>query len=255
MLYLDTLSDLLENTGLNDKSIIEFDMLNSTYDFSDYYLEENTPSINRITFDSASGDYSIKFKNDINELKSILTENHDSASTKYEVITKDLRNPFILEGSDITNVHVYFDTAIYSLTREQLETKDIEAIGSLLHDMYDYKGSKTYFDFNAKKNEADPTSKNKDFRDFINEGHSTKGILDLLNNSTIYYAKFNFDGTDVKVGEDTTKTTFASKGLVFNNIMEVTVKFGTADVKVSMASNFEGANKYEKAKKYCRDTW
>ena len=245
----NTISDLLDNTGLNDKSIIEFDMANSTsYDFSSYYLKENTPSINRITFDSASGDYSIKFKNDINELKSILTENHDSASTKYEVITKDLRNPFILEGSDITNVHVYFDTAIYSLTREQLETKDIEAIGSLLHDMYDYKGSKTYFDFNAKKNEADPTSKNKDFRDFINEGHSTKGILDLLNNSTIYSAKFNFDGTDVKVGEDTTKTTFASKGLVFNNIMEVTVKFGTADVKVSMASNFEGANKYEKAK-------
>lgn len=242
----NTISDLLANTGLNDKSIIEFDMLDSTsYDFSDYYLEKT--SINKITFDSVSGDYSIKFKNDINELKSILTVNHDSTSTKYEVITKDFRDPFILKGSDITNVHVYFDTAIYSLTREQLETKDITAIGSLLHDMYDYEGSNTYFDFNDKST-ADP-ARNKDFRDFIHEGHSTKGILDLLNNSTIYSAIFNFDGTNVKAGEDTTKTTFDSRGLVFNNILEVTVKFGTTDVKVSMASNIDGANKYEKARK------
>ena len=248
----NTISDLLANTGLNDKSIIEFDMLNSTsYDFSSYYLEENTPSINRITFDSASGDYSIKFKDGVDELKSILTVNHDSASTNYEVITKDLRNAFKLEGSDISNVHVYFDTAVYSLSRQQLAEKDIEAIGSLLDSLFTETNPATgegeYFDFNDKST-ADPT-RNNDFRDFIHEGHSTKGIFDLLNNSTIYSGKFNFDGTDVKVGEDNTKTTFDSKGLVFNNILEVTVKFGTTDVKVSMASNIDGANKYEKARK------
>lgn len=249
----DTLSDLLENTGLNDKSIIEFDMANSTYyDFSSYYLEENTPSINRITFDSSNGKYSVKFITG-EELNRVLTVN-DLGSNKYEAITKDLRNPFTLEGVDggvISNVHVYFDTAIYSLSRQQLAEKDIEAIGSLLGSMFKVTNTATgegeYFDFNDKST-ADPT-RNKDFRDFIHEGHSTKGIFDLLNNSTIYSGKFNFDGTDVKVGEDITKTTFASRGLVFNNILEVTVKFGTTDVKVSMASNIDGANKYEKARK------
>ena len=249
----NTISDLLANTGLNDKSIIEFDMANSTsYSFFDYYLEENTPSINRITFDSVSGDYSIKFKDGIDELKSILAVNHDSTSTKYEVITKDLRNPFKLEGSDITNVHVYFDTAIYSLSRQQLAEKDIEAIGSLLDSLFTetnpVTGEGEYFDFNAKS-KTDPT-RNNDFRDFRHEGHSTKGIFDLLKDSTIYSGKFNFDGTDVKVGGDAANTTFASKGLVFNNIMEVTVNLPTiGSVKVSMASNFDGANKYEKAKK------
>lgn len=244
----DTLSDLLENTGLNDKSIIEFDMLNSTsYDFSDYYLEENTPSINRITFDSSNGKYSVKFITG-EELNPVLTVN-DLGSNKYEVITKDLRNPFTLEGVEggvITNVHVYFDTAIYSLTREQLAKKDITAIGSLLKDMYD-PASHKYFDFNAKS--TIDTTRNKDFRDFRHEGHSTKGIFDLLKDSTIYSGEFNFDGTDVKVGRDATKTTFASRGLVFNNILEVTVDFNETKVPVSLASNFDGANKYKKSEK------
>ncbi len=247
----NTISDLLANTGLNDKSIIEFDIANSTYyDFSSYYLEENTPSINKITFDSSNGKYSFKFKTG-EDFTSKLTIN-DLGSNKYEAITKDLRNPFTLEGVSsgvISNVHVYFDTAIYSLTREQLETKDIAAIGSLLESMFTVTNPATgegkYFDFNDKST-TDPT-RNNDFRDFIHEGHSTKGILDVLNNSTIYSAKFNFDGTDAKVGEDATNTTFASRGLVFNNILEVTVKFGTIDVKVSMASNFDGSNQYEKA--------
>lgn len=244
----DTLSDLLENTGLNDKSIIEFDMLNSTsYDFSDYYLEENTPSINRITFDSSNGKYSVKFITG-EELNPVLTVN-DLGSNKYEVITKDLRNPFTLEGVEggvISNVHVYFDTAIYSLTREQLAKKDIAAIGSLLKDMYDPKKHE-YFDFNAKS--TIDTTRNKDFRDFRHEGHSTKGIFDLLKDSTIYSGEFNFDGTDVKVGRDATKTTFASRGLVFNNILEVTVDFNETKVPVSLASNFDGANKYKKSEK------
>lgn len=244
----DTLSDLLENTGLNDKSIIEFDMLNSTsYDFSDYYLEENTPSINRITFDSSNGKYSVKFITG-EELNPVLTVN-DLGSNKYEVITKDLRNPFTLEGVEggvISNVHVYFDTAIYSLTREQLAKKDIAAIGSLLKDMYD-PASHKYFDFNAKS--TIDTTRNKDFRDFRHEGHSTKGIFDLLKDSTIYSGEFNFDGTDVKVGGDATKTTFASRGLVFNNILEVTVDFNETKVPVSLASNFDGANKYKKSEK------
>lgn len=244
----DTLSDLLENTGLNDKSIIEFDMLNSTsYDFSDYYLEENTPSINRITFDSSNGKYSVKFITG-EELNPVLTVN-DLGSNKYEVITKDLRNPFTLEcveGGVISNVHVYFDTAIYSLTREQLAKKDIAAIGSLLKDMYD-PASHKYFDFNAKS--TIDTTRNKDFRDFRHEGHSTKGIFDLLKDSTIYSGEFNFDGTSVKVGEDATKTTFASRGLVFNNILEVTVDFNETKVPVSLASNFDGANKYKKSEK------
>lgn len=244
----DTLSDLLENTGLNDKSIIEFDMLNSTsYDFSDYYLEENTPSINRITFDSSNGKYSVKFITG-EELNPVLTVN-DLGSNKYEAITKDLRNPFTLEcveGGVISNVHVYFDTAIYSLTREQLAKKDIAAIGSLLKDMYD-PASHKYFDFNAKS--TIDTTRNKDFRDFRHEGHSTKGIFDLLKDSTIYSGEFNFDGTSVKVGEDATKTTFASRGLVFNNILEVTVDFNETKVPVSLASNFDGANKYKKSEK------
>lgn len=244
----DTLSDLLENTGLNDKSIIEFDMLNSTsYDFSDYYLEENTPSINRITFDSSNGKYSVKFITG-EELNPVLTVN-DLGSNKYEVITKDLRNPFTLEGVEggvISNVHVYFDTAIYSLTREQLAKKDIAAIGSLLKDMYD-PASHKYFDFNAKS--TIDTTRNKDFRDFRHEGHSTKGIFDLLKDSTIYSGEFNFDGTSVKVGGDATKTTFASRGLVFDNILEVTVDFNETKVPVSLASNFDGANKYKKSEK------
>lgn len=253
----NTISDLLANTGLNDKSIIEFDMLDSTsYNFSSYYLKENTPSINKITFDSSNGKYSFKFKNvETGEIGKDFTSKltvADLASNKYEAITKDLRDPFILEGVDggvISNVHVYFDTAIYSLSRQQLAEKDITAIGSLLESMFTetdpVTGEGEYFDFNDKST-TDPT-RNNDFRDFIHEGHSTKGIFDLLNDSTIYSAKFNFNGTDVNVGEHAVNTTFASKGLVFNNILEVSVDFNETKVPVSLASNFDGVNKYEKA--------
>lgn len=237
----NTISSLLTNTGLNQFSIYEFDLTGAgEFDFSSYFKESNTPSINNIRFTSNSGDYSIKFI-DGTDLTSVLDVTNESSNT-YSIDTKDLRDGFILTGSDINSVHVSFDLASYSSSKTDFDLKDIPALESLLTSMYD-ETSKEYFDFN--KNKDGSSSEKNDFCDFLLEGHSTSGIFSFLKDSSFYSNGFNYDGSSIKLGNGVTN--FNANGYVMTKLLNVNVSFASTPVNVSLSNNFRGNNQFEKA--------
>lgn len=236
----NTISTLLTNTGLNQFSIYEFDLAGAgEFDFSSYYKQSNTPSINSISFVSNSGNYSIKFSDGTDLASTIEATNEGNL---YTIDTKDLRDGFILTGSDINSVHVSYDLASYSSSRADFDSKDIPALESLLKSMYD-ETNKKYFDFN--KNKTGSSSEKNDFCDFLLEGHSTNGVFSFLKSSSFYSNGFNYDGSGVNLGNGSTN--FNANGYVMTKLLNVNVSFASTPANVSLSNNFRGDNQFEKA--------
>ena len=246
---LDVTKDALSNVvsslltsgvSLSKFSTIELSLPSgNNLDFSSYFKEETTPSINKVTFKADSRDFLINYIDDSSSTLNDYLNNDTYVSfdgTYYSINTKDLRIPFKISGSNFSEVKFSFDTASYTLSQTQLQDADIDALYILLDSLYD-KSKKEYFDFSKTINE-DGISRECDFRDFINEGHSTFGLINLFEYSNLYKNHFEYDSSSNLILSSISG--FESRALSFFNMLKVTENFSSSYTEVSISSNFAG---------------
>jgi|GEM_PF-4609791 len=249
MNYLDVTKDALSNVvsslltsgvGLSRYSTVELSYSSgNNMDFSSYFKEEASPSISKITFKADSKDFAINYVNDSNSTLNDFLNNDTYVSfdgTYYSINTKDLRTPFKISGCNFSEVKFSLDTASYTLSQTQLKENDIDALYLLLDSLYD-NTKKEYFDFSKTIDEGG-VSRTVDFRDFIGEGHSTSGLLNLLEYSNLYKNHFEYDGSNNL--NLVNGSGFESRALTFFNILNVTESFSSTYAQASIASNFAG---------------
>ncbi len=249
MNYLDVTKDALSNivsslltsgVGLSRYSTVELSYPSgNNMDFSSYFKEETSPSISKVTFKADSKDFVINYVNDSNSTLNDYLNNDTYVSydgTYYSINTKDLRTPFKISGCNFSEVKFSFDTASYTLSQTQLKENDIDALYLLLDSLYD-NTKKEYFDFSKTINEGG-VSRTTDFRDFISEGHSTSGLLNLFGYSNLYKNHFKYTGSNNLTLVN--GSSFDSRALTFFNLLNVTENFFSSYLEVSISSNFGG---------------